>query len=344
VSYVDLVGKSSFVVGRAETCDVQLETASISRKHAVIQHRGGGIQQGSDEIFIFDLGSTSGTFLNSQLLGPKAYYALQPGDVLNFASSPDFVLCGGPNNYQPPLPIVQAPLQTTSLSPRGPTIEDEMDALIHARCSDHLVDSLATLERLFQNGQILDEEYYKKKALIQDAMARQQEENRVRILKKKAEARSLQYLEDETSRQKARQQALKQQSVQAAADSLRNPAADSEARRPTVTAAAPGRALDSAFSSALSKGSGKQGGQFATLKMDPKSADFDATAYKRMMMDQYEQQTRDNELRLRLRKLGDPASSEFNPTEYKRLMVEKYEHDARMEQTRALLAKAKDSS
>lgn len=76
--------------------------------------------------------------------------------------------------------------------------------------------------------------------------------------------------------------------------------------------------------------------------MDPRSADFDAVAYKRMMVEQYEQQKLDNEIRLRLKKLGDPTSPEFNPGEYKRLMIEKYEHDAQMQETKRLLTEEKN--
>ena len=75
--------------------------------------------------------------------------------------------------------------------------------------------------------------------------------------------------------------------------------------------------------------------------MDPRSADFDPVAYKRMMVEQYEQQKRDNEIKLRLRKLGDPSSDEFNPEEYKRLMVEKYEHERQMTETKRLLQEAR---
>lgn len=219
VSHIDLVLKNYLTVGRHESCDIQLETPSVSRFHAVIQHRGGGSSVGSDEIFIFDLGSTSGTYLNTQSLTAKSYYALQPGDKINFGDSPDFVLCGGPNNYQPPLPVTSTPLASsssasTSSDHQASRAADEMDSIIHSHCSDHLKSSLATLEKLFSDGKILDEEYYKKKALIQDQMQKQQEEMRQLIIKKKAEARMKQQLEDASSVQKSKQEALKQQTIQ----------------------------------------------------------------------------------------------------------------------------------
>lgn len=103
VSFIDLLGKSYFIIGRNETCDIQLNNVSVSRQHTVIQHRGGGSLQGADECYIFDLNSTSGTYLNGQQLIPATYYALQPGDIIHFGNSPEFTLCGGAQNFQPPL-------------------------------------------------------------------------------------------------------------------------------------------------------------------------------------------------------------------------------------------------
>eukprot|EP00324_Dicrateria_rotunda_P004857 CAMPEP_0206156384 /NCGR_PEP_ID=MMETSP1474-20131121/2937_1 /ASSEMBLY_ACC=CAM_ASM_001110 /TAXON_ID=97495 /ORGANISM="Imantonia sp., Strain RCC918" /LENGTH=580 /DNA_ID=CAMNT_0053555445 /DNA_START=51 /DNA_END=1790 /DNA_ORIENTATION=- len=346
VSMVDLAGENTYIiVGRHDSCDIQLETPSVSRKHAVIQHRGGGSQQGSDELYIYDMNSTSGTFLNSQQLNPLSYYALQPGDCINFADSPDFVLCGGPNNYQPPLPITQTTIEEpTRLSetPTGPTIDDEIDAIINARCSDHLQSSMATLDHLFETGKILDEEYYKKKALIHDQMQRQQEEMKARIKQKKAEARGKQYLEDAASQQRAQQALLLQTNVQNKVNHITDTSDDPSKLQniPVVSTTSPpikpNRAVEEAFSSTLSSKSTSKTNitQFSTIKMDPRSADFDAVAYKRMMVDQYEQQKKDNEIRLRLRKLGDPTHPEFNPQEYKRLMIEKYEHERQMEDTK----------
>ena len=249
--------KNFLIVGRQDTCDIQLETLSVSRQHAVIQHRGGGSKQGSDEVFIYDLNSTSGTFLNSQQLTSRSFYALQPGDILNFGSSPDFVLCGGPNNFQPPLPVVQTPLPTTAPSfpesSKEQKLGDEMEAIVHARCSDHLVSSLAQLEKLFESGVILDEEYYKKKALIQDQMHRQQEEMKQMILKKKAEARSKQQLEDIASQQKAQQEALQAKNIAQKAARIVDTSdvplpAVTQATNPTRTV---DRSAEQAFSSSL---------------------------------------------------------------------------------------------
>jgi pSer/pThr/pTyr-binding forkhead associated (FHA) protein len=62
---LDLQAKPYFVFGRQpDIVDIACENPTISRRHAVLQHKDTG------ELFIYDLGSTHGTFLNKKLL-PK---------------------------------------------------------------------------------------------------------------------------------------------------------------------------------------------------------------------------------------------------------------------------------
>jgi anti-anti-sigma factor len=51
----------SFVIGRDATCKLRPGSSSVSRFHAAIEHRDGGL-------FLRDLGSTNGTLLNGRLL------------------------------------------------------------------------------------------------------------------------------------------------------------------------------------------------------------------------------------------------------------------------------------
>ncbi len=53
---------------------------TVSRKHAAIT-----IDPATDSIFIEDLGSTNGTFLNGMRLEPNKKYKVEPGDVLSFS-------------------------------------------------------------------------------------------------------------------------------------------------------------------------------------------------------------------------------------------------------------------
>eukprot|EP01047_Picozoa_sp_COSAG01_P100356 COSAG01_NODE_30221_length_620_cov_1.297505_2_plen_111_part_01 len=71
------------LIGRqADVCDLVMQHPSVSRHHAVLLHRGS-----DGQIFVCDLGSTHGTFLNKKRLAPKHNMELAPGDVLRFGES-----------------------------------------------------------------------------------------------------------------------------------------------------------------------------------------------------------------------------------------------------------------
>jgi diguanylate cyclase (GGDEF)-like protein len=58
-----LRGQPRFVLGRDLSADVQLDDANVSRQHLQVTLEG-------ERIFITDLGSRNGTFLNNEALGP----------------------------------------------------------------------------------------------------------------------------------------------------------------------------------------------------------------------------------------------------------------------------------
>lgn len=67
-----------FTIGRARECDFVLDHTGISRLHA---------QCHSDHLNIFleDIGSTNGTFVNDRRLEPGEQYRLRAGDEIRFA-------------------------------------------------------------------------------------------------------------------------------------------------------------------------------------------------------------------------------------------------------------------
>lgn len=65
-----------FLVGRRALCHLRLESRSVSRVHAELFHRGG-------EVFLRDLQSTNGTFLNGLRL-TEMEEPLRPGDLIRF--------------------------------------------------------------------------------------------------------------------------------------------------------------------------------------------------------------------------------------------------------------------
>lgn len=66
------------VIGRQPGLDVTLENAAVSRRHARLTWEGG-------QVFVEDLGSSNGTFLNEVRIARKS--AVQPGDSLRLGGS-----------------------------------------------------------------------------------------------------------------------------------------------------------------------------------------------------------------------------------------------------------------
>ena len=67
--------KAQLTLGRRTECDIVLEGAQVSRRHAQIRWRFG-------RFVIFDLGSRAGTFVNQE---PISEFVLRPGDVIQLA-------------------------------------------------------------------------------------------------------------------------------------------------------------------------------------------------------------------------------------------------------------------
>jgi NIMA-interacting peptidyl-prolyl cis-trans isomerase 1 len=78
----DLNKKKYLTLGRnAKMSDIRLEHPSISRRHAMFGHGSSG------NIYVMDLGSSHGTFVNDKKLKSKQREALHDGDVVRFGAS-----------------------------------------------------------------------------------------------------------------------------------------------------------------------------------------------------------------------------------------------------------------
>ena len=108
IDELDLGGKEYLVFGRLPTCDIQLEHPSISRHHAVLQYRPAsqekkeGEEEGEGEsenrtafstnprepgYYVYDLGSTHGTYLNKRRLDQRCYFRVRVGQMVKFGGS-----------------------------------------------------------------------------------------------------------------------------------------------------------------------------------------------------------------------------------------------------------------
>ncbi|XP_014805961.1 PREDICTED: kanadaptin [Calidris pugnax] len=102
---VRLEGGSWFLVGRLPGCALSLEHPSVSRHHAVLQYRGaGGSPDGpaadAAGFYVYDLGSTHGTFLNKARVPPRTYCRVRVGHGLRFGGSSRLFLLQGPEEDQ----------------------------------------------------------------------------------------------------------------------------------------------------------------------------------------------------------------------------------------------------
>lgn len=67
---------TGWAIGRSPTCAIRIQHSSISRCHAILGY------QPEIGFYITDLGSSNGTWLNSQRLNPMQRYVLQDCDRL----------------------------------------------------------------------------------------------------------------------------------------------------------------------------------------------------------------------------------------------------------------------
>ncbi|KAL3681305.1 hypothetical protein R1sor_024261 [Riccia sorocarpa] len=91
----DVSEKGAYMFGRSDRCDFVLEHPTISRFHAVLQYNAKG------KGFVFDLGSTHGTFVNKKQVQGKTYTPLNVGDIIRFGLSTRLYHFQGPTEFLP---------------------------------------------------------------------------------------------------------------------------------------------------------------------------------------------------------------------------------------------------
>ncbi len=75
-------GKTTLIVGRHESCDIQIRDPQVSRFHARID------RQGPNAATVVDLGSANGVYINGARIEPNAPRALQNGNEVWFGPNP----------------------------------------------------------------------------------------------------------------------------------------------------------------------------------------------------------------------------------------------------------------
>lgn len=75
-----LEGTEELAVGRLPDCELMIDDASVSKRHAVLRWN-----EPERRCSVRDLGSTNGTFLNANSLGTREV-TLKDGDILSFGN------------------------------------------------------------------------------------------------------------------------------------------------------------------------------------------------------------------------------------------------------------------
>ncbi|KAJ1258986.1 hypothetical protein BS78_10G118400 [Paspalum vaginatum] len=96
VGQLDVSKKGAYMFGRIDMCDFVLEHPTVSRFHAVLQFRNDG------KVFLYDLGSTHGSFVNKSQVKKKLYTEIHVGDVIRFGQSSRLYIFQGPSELMPP--------------------------------------------------------------------------------------------------------------------------------------------------------------------------------------------------------------------------------------------------
>lgn len=84
---IDITEKAFHLIGRLPNCDITMAHPTISRYHAVLQYRAVGDSTNGKGLYVYDLGSTHGTFWNGNLIRPNVYVRVQGGHMIRFGCS-----------------------------------------------------------------------------------------------------------------------------------------------------------------------------------------------------------------------------------------------------------------
>ncbi|ORZ36803.1 hypothetical protein BCR44DRAFT_36345 [Catenaria anguillulae PL171] len=99
-------------------CSIELEHPSISRFHAVLQLSRDG------QLFLYDLGSTHGTFVNKVQVPAKTHTRVWVGDMLRFGSSSRMFIVHGPPDQER---LIEDHEPASALSDHGDPIDQNQE-------------------------------------------------------------------------------------------------------------------------------------------------------------------------------------------------------------------------
>ncbi|XP_068637367.1 uncharacterized protein [Aristolochia californica] len=133
VDQFDVSAKGAYMFGRVDLCDFVLEHPTISRFHAVLQFKGNG------DAYLYDLGSTHGTFVNKNQIKKKVFAELHVGDVIRFGHSSRLYVFQGPSELMPS----ESDLRILRNAKVQEQMQDREASLLRARVEASLADGIS---------------------------------------------------------------------------------------------------------------------------------------------------------------------------------------------------------
>lgn len=127
VDKMDLTKRAFYVFGRLNNCDVMMAHPTISRYHCVLQYKAFA-EEGEPPCgwYLYDLGSTHGTFLNKDRLKVSHYTRVRVGHQIKFGNSTRTYILLGPDFDAEG----ESELSVTEIKQRANTMKVERDRMI----------------------------------------------------------------------------------------------------------------------------------------------------------------------------------------------------------------------
>ncbi|CAH0713014.1 unnamed protein product, partial [Brenthis ino] len=149
VEKVDLTNKPYYVFGRLANCDVIMAHPTISRHHAVLQYKAfAGDGEPPSGWYMFDLGSTHGTFVNRERVKDNHYIRIRVGYQIKFGSSTRTYIVVGPDFDSEG----ESELSVTEIKKRAENMKLERERMIRESKEQRERDRLEEEKRREEQG------------------------------------------------------------------------------------------------------------------------------------------------------------------------------------------------
>ncbi|XP_048488105.1 kanadaptin isoform X1 [Plutella xylostella] len=146
---VKLTQKPYLVFGRLANCDVVMAHPTISRHHAVVQYKAFA-EDGEPPSgwYLYDLGSTHGTFLNKDRVKPQHYTRVRVGHQIKFGTSTRTYVMLGPDFDSEG----ESELSVTEIKQRSVEMKKERDRMIQEAIEQREKDRLEEERKREEQG------------------------------------------------------------------------------------------------------------------------------------------------------------------------------------------------